>query len=190
MLVNNVPRSRSRPVLRWPSPNHLLALAGTSSAAPSGVTTSGSSRSNRAHRRRQASRWIGDGVTVVTSYTVTCGGSLGFLTEEFLHVVVELISWVRPQALKEHQPHGLDALPRRLLGTGLSLQTHHSGPRVSARGAARPVPAGAKAQPSPTRRARRAPAPSGLAGCGDAPSLADSLQELALIRAEVAPGFQ
>src|SRR5262245_46862208 len=31
---------------------------------------------------RPASRWIGDRVTVVTSCTVSCGGSLGFVTEE------------------------------------------------------------------------------------------------------------
>ena len=47
---------------------------------------------------------------MVSSCTVTSGRSLGFLTEKFLHIVVELIAWVHPQALKEHPADGLDDL--------------------------------------------------------------------------------
>ena len=53
--------------------------------------------------------------------------------------------------------------------------------------AARPVSAEARARPAPTLRARRVPAPQGLAGRVDAPLLANFLQELALLGAEVAP---
>jgi len=81
------------------------------------VIEGGGARPNGLHHlgslfqsRRQASRWIGDGVSVISSCTVTLEGSLGFLTEESLHIIVELISWVRPQALKEHPAHGLDDL--------------------------------------------------------------------------------